>query len=371
MERTLEDVTNFSALMKSANECERGVRWKASVQMFEVDKLRWLARLQKDVEAGTYKGMGFKRFDIMERGKLRHIQSVHISERTIQKSLCNNAIRPEVNPRLIYDNSASQKGKGTEFALKRLKEHLRWHYARHGTSGGILTIDNHDFFASIRHDIAVYELARHHKDRGLRHYIAFFINAFDGDKGLGLGSEISQIAAVYYLNGLDKAIKERFRIHGYARYMDDSYLISEDLTVLYEMRDFIAETSLKYGIELNLKKTKITMFRDGEFEFLKKKIRLTETGKIVMRILPKNIRTERRKIHTQRKEYDAGRISRESIWQSYQSWRGYARKCSNYRDIGDMDRYFSKVMKEVDFSDFKRAKRINGKGLQAYAGADK
>ena len=359
--RTLDDVTNFSALLESANKCERGVRWKASVQMFEIDKLRWLTRLQKDVNSGNYKGMGFRRFDIVERGKLRHIQSVHISERTIQKSLCNNAIRLEVNPRLIYDNSASQKGKGTEFALKRLKKHLRWHYARYGTKGGILIIDNHDFFASIRHDIAIQELSKHFDDEGLKHYISYFIDAFDGDKGLGLGSEISQISAIFYLNDMDKVIKEQLGIHGYARYMDDSYVISDDIETLHRIKEFIAEESRKYGIELNTKKTKIAKFKNGDFEYLKKNIRLSETGKVTMRILPKNVRRERRKIRAQRAEYDAKRISKESIWQSYQSWRGYAKKYDNYKVIGETDKYFNKIMKGVDFSAFRKPKRNNAK----------
>lgn len=119
---TLEDMTDSDALLRSANACASGVRWKASVQRFEIDKLRWLASIRKEIENQTFKGRGFKRFDIVERGKLRHIQSVHISERVVQKLLCNEILKPVVYPRLIYDNTASQEGKGTELALKRLVE---------------------------------------------------------------------------------------------------------------------------------------------------------------------------------------------------------------------------------------------------------
>ena len=369
MSKDLHDVTDFEALMAAARRCCQNVRWKASVQMFEVDSLRWFARLQKEMESGTYKSKGFKKFDIMERGKVRHIQSVHISERVAQKSLCDNAIRPEVYPRLIYDNSASQKNKGTEFALKRLREHLRWHYARFGTQGGILLVDNHDYFSSIRHDIAIDEINRHFEDEGLKHYVAYFINAFDGDTGLGLGSEISQISAIYYLNDIDKAIKEKFGIHGYARYMDDSYVISDSIETLEEIRNFIAEKSKAYGIELNTKKTTIVQFKGHSFEYLKKSVKLTESGKIVMNILPENIRKERARIRFQRAEYDAGRMPVSSIWGSYQSWRGYAKKYNNYKAIGEMDAYFNKIMKGVDFSDYRRTKRSNGKEPETRSGA--
>lgn len=34
---------------------------------------------------GTWKTKGFFAFDLMERGKLRHIRSVHIAERVVQR----------------------------------------------------------------------------------------------------------------------------------------------------------------------------------------------------------------------------------------------------------------------------------------------
>ena len=84
---------------------------------------------------------------------------------------------------------------------------------------------------------------------------------------------------------------------------------------------------------------------------------------------PENIRAERARIRFQRKEYDAGRMPAQSIWQSYQSWRGYAKKCDNYKAIGEMDQYFNKIMKEVDFSDYRRTKRSNGEKPEAHSGA--
>ena len=133
LEYIVEDEHILTTEHKSAN----GVRWKASVQHFEIDRLRWGASIKKSLLKGVYKGKGTRRFDIVERGKVRHIQAEHISDRVVHKLFCNYALKPMLYPTVIYDNSASQKGKGTEFTLQRLKEHLRWHYARYGKNGGL------------------------------------------------------------------------------------------------------------------------------------------------------------------------------------------------------------------------------------------
>lgn len=136
-----EKICDFANLMEAAHACGNGVRWKASVQAFDITRLRQCARLKKQLENGTYRSKGFHEFTINERGKARRIQSVHISERCVQKSLCNNVMKPTIVPKLVYDNAASLKGKGTEFALNRLKCHLERHYRKHGLKGGILTMD--------------------------------------------------------------------------------------------------------------------------------------------------------------------------------------------------------------------------------------
>lgn len=345
---TLEDMTDAETMLRAANDCASGVRWKASVQRFEIDKLRWLADIRSEIESGTFKGKGFRRFDIVERGKLRHIQSVHISERLAQKLLCNEALKPVVYPRIIYDNTASQEGKGTELALKRLVEHLRWHLARYGKQGGILVMDYHDFFNSIPHEELILRLTDLIEDRRVNHYIQFFIDAFDGNRGLGLGSEISQVGAVFYPTPIDKLVIEGFGIHCYARYMDDSYAIHPSRAYLEDVLGAIREALAARGVILNEKKTIIRPLTD-DFVYLKKRVHIEDTGRIVLRLTRENIREERKRIEDMVKEYDAGRMPASSIYQSYQSWRGYAKKYNGYNTVGAMDKYFAEITKGVNF----------------------
>ena len=114
--------------------------------------LRNIVKARRDLLAGNDVRRGFHEFQLYERGKLRNISSVHISERVIHKSLSVNALVPALTPSFILDNSANTKGRGTDFAIRRLKKQLVAHYRAHGKSGYILLIDFSNYFASIAHD---------------------------------------------------------------------------------------------------------------------------------------------------------------------------------------------------------------------------
>lgn len=345
---TLEDMIDAETMLRAANDCASGVRWKASVQRFEIDKLRWVSSIRRELRDGAFKGRGFRRFDIVERGKLRHIQSVHISERLAQKLLCNEALKPVVYPRLIYDNTASQEGKGTELALKRLVSHLRWHLARYGRQGGILLMDFHDYFNTIPHEELISSITEMIADPRVNHYVRFFIDAFDGSRGLGLGSEISQVGAIFYPTPVDKLFTDQLGIHCFARYMDDSYAIHPSRKYLADALSLAREKLAERGIELNEKKTIIRPLTD-DFVYLKKRVHIEDTGRIVLRLTRENIREEKKRIEYMREEFNAGRMPASSMWQSYQSWRGYAKKYNGYKTVGAMDKYFAEIMKGVSF----------------------
>lgn len=332
-----EKISDFGNLLEAANACGNGVRWKASVQAFEITKLRQVAKLKKELKDGSYKSKGFHEFTINERGKTRRIQSVHISERCVQKSLCNNVMKPVITPKLIYDNSASLKGKGTEFALNRLKCHLERHYRKHGRKGGILTIDFKNYFGSIDHDKLLALLKGTFPDEKVYEFLTQFVTAFD--EGLGLGSEISQISAIYFPSEIDHLAKERLRIKGYGRYMDDSYLIHEDIDHLRHCLDEIEKACEAKGITVNRKRTTITPLTKG-FTFLKKRVYLEPSGRVSIRLTRKNITARRRKLRHQKESLINGKITMETIAQSYQSWRGYAAKYDSHDTIKSMDKLY-------------------------------
>lgn len=318
---SFKDVTDFNNLLKSALECCTEVRWKQSVQMFEIDILRWVSSLKKQLESGTYKTKGFRHFYIVERGKKRHIQSVHISERVVQKSLVNYVLKPVILPKLISANGASLKGKGTGYALKRLKQDLAYAYKKSGNDFYILTMDFHNYFNSIPHK-AILDMVKPHIDDKCFELLSIFVNAFEGDYGLGLGSEISQILAIFYPNAIDHAMKEHYHIKGYGRYMDDIYMIHPDKEHLKECSKAVSDMAEKMGLCLNENKTVISK---GRFTFLKKRILITDTGKIIMKPGRRNITKMRQKVKTIGKKIRAGETDPEVMEQLESAWNGYVK----------------------------------------------
>lgn len=354
-EITFDEAMSYRHLRIAAKDCSRGVTWKPSVQMFEINALQWTAFLHKALMDHSYKSKGFYEFWLLERGKMRYIRSVHISERCVQKCANNYGVKPLVEPRLIYDNGASRKGKGTEFAIKRLRQHLATHYRKYRRQGGILTMDFHDYFNSVPHE-RLYELLRKLIDDDVLYCLVRYFIACFGDKGLGLGSELSQISAILYPDMLDHYIKEKLRIKGYARYMDDSYVIHHDLEYLKQCQKDIEEIVVSIGLELN-PKTKITPFEGGSFVFLKRRFSITESGKILTRLQRCNITKRRRIMRKQKKKLDAGEASMDSIRQSYQSWRGYAAKWDSRATVHKMDQLYKELFREEGNPHVKRKQR--------------
>ena len=338
---SLEKVADPNALMSASKKARSGITWKASVQRYLMNLLKNVADTHKKILSEEDVRRGFIKFDLIERGKLRHISSVHFSERVAQRSLCANALIPTLTRGLIYDNGASLKNKGITFALDRLSAHLQRHYRKHGNEGYVLLLDFSDYFGRIRHDVIKEILNHNFKDKRLISLAMSFVYAF-GEKGLGLGSETSQIFAVTYPSKIDHYIKEILKIKGYARYMDDSYLIHKDKGYLKKCLEDLKGKFAEVGIALNPKKTRIVKLSKG-FTFLKTQYFLTDTGKVVRKACRESIVRQRRKLKKFKKFSDAGEMSFGHIYNSYMSWRGYIGHKDAHRTILSMDKLFREL----------------------------
>lgn len=337
-----EEVFSYENLYAAGKECCKGVRWKASTQRFEASLPTSIERLHADLMAGRYKSRGFIEFGLWERGHYRWIRSVHITERAVQKALNTHALRPTFTPSLIYDNGACQKGKGTDFALDRLKHHLRRHYRKHGRAGGVLLWDLSGYFDSIPHAVLIEAARRKIVEERLCAIFEQFVHAFGGGRGLGLGSEISQISAVFVGNPIDHAFKDELGVKGDERYMDDGLVIGESMDQLRAYLAKLREVVARLGLKLNEKKTKIVPFT-RPFRFLKKRISLTETGAVIVRPTRQNITKRRRLLRKFRRLLDRGEIKIEAIVQSFASWLGYVSHLHAYHIVKSMKELFANL----------------------------
>jgi hypothetical protein len=343
-----ERVAGADNLYTAFKHSRRNVAWKESVQRYEASALRNVAETRRKLLAGESVQNGFVEFTLCERGKTRRIKSVHISERVVQKSLCDNVLVPLLSNTLIHDNGASVRGKGVHFALRRLIVHMRRFYRSNGFSNGgyALLIDFKKFFDNIDHAVLFALLGKKIKDPRLRELTKNFIAVFGDGKSLGLGSQVSQICAVFYPDRLDHYIKEKLRVKYYGRYMDDLYLIHPSREYLEKCLETITGLCAKLKITVNMKKTRIVKLKDG-VDFLKGKYVLLESGKILRLPGKDPAKRMRRKLKKFKALIDAGKMNWDGLRCAYQSWRGnYRRRFHAFHRIGYMDRlYFDLFLK--------------------------
>lgn len=332
-----DKVFSFEHLWKSLQKCCKNVGWKTSTQKIRNRPITSLAKTYTRLHNGTYKSNGFYEFKIIERGKERQIKSVHISERVVQKCLCDYCLTPIFLPTLIYDNAASIKNKGIDFTKRRLVKHLRQHYAKYGNRGNALAYDFSKYFDRIRHEILLQRTAAYISDERIMALFTHFVKCF-GERGLGLGSQISQNAAIFYPNELDHAIKEKLRIKGDARYMDDGYLISDKIGTLRRALTVIKQICDKYGIVLNTKKTQIVKLSRG-IPFLKHRFLLTDTGKIIKIPFKDSARAMKRKIKIFSRWVAEGKMPKTDAIVSFESWKSHLLRSNAHRCLRKMDLY--------------------------------
>jgi len=338
-------ITDSDNLHKAFRMSKRGVSWKESTQRYEMNLLTNLMETKRRLEAGESVQTGFVEFTIHERGKIRHIKSVHISERVIQKTLCDEVLVPILCNSLIYDNGASVKGKGTHFAIRRLVTHLSRFYRQNGFSnkGYALTIDFRKYFDNIRHDILMERVEKKVHDERVLELARKFIKPFGEGVSLGLGSQVSQIFAIFLPNELDHAIKEKMRVKFYGRYMDDLYLIHNSKEYLENCLENIKKICNTLGITVNERKTRIFPLSEGLL-FLKGKYYLQENGRVLKKATKDSAKRMRRKLKCFRQLIDAGRMSYADLRTGYQSWRGnYLRRFNAYETVRKMDGLYNSL----------------------------
>lgn len=339
-----ENIISFSSLLKAERKTRKGCNWKTSVQSFQYNLLKNINILYKDLQKRKDISKGFVEFDIMERGKIRHIRSVHYSERIVQRSLCDNCLVPIITNKSVFESSACLPGRGVTRAIDLMKENLRSYYRRYNTNKGyVVSFDFSDYFNSIPHKYIFDFINEIIEDNDLNNLIRRCVIPFGypsintgstrikvttklgnyTGKSLGLGSQVSQLLAVIHPNYLDHYIKQELRCKEYGRYMDDGTMIFRTKDEAKDAMNKIITKAEEKGIVVNKKKTKISRLEDG-FVFLKTKFNLNCFGKVIIKLAKKNIVRITRKLKKFHNFVVTKIMDVIEVIRSYASWKGYA-----------------------------------------------
>jgi hypothetical protein len=150
---------------------------------------------------------------------------------------------------------------------------------------------------------------------------AKLVDDFDGDRGMGLGSQISQISALFYPRKIDDELQYRFKTEGNGRFMDDGYAISESKEVLQNALQVLRELANSLGIEINEKKTQINKL-NGTFQFLKARVTMGKDGKITVKPNRRNMTRNNRKLRKIQLMWLRGELNYQEAKEIYRTTDG-------------------------------------------------
>lgn len=208
-------------LLLAVSKALRGKRLRADARAY-CDRLdENLNALGEQIRSGL-PGVGIATEFTIHDPKRRIITAPCFAERVLHHAIMN-VCEPEFEKRLIHHSYACRRGKGQFAALR-----AAWRYAaRHGW---FLKMDVRKYFESIPKGALLARLDRAFGEPRLRRLFSAIVHAHRPGlaRGLPIGSLISQHAANYYLDAIDRRITEGFGCGAYVRYMDDFVVWSAD-----------------------------------------------------------------------------------------------------------------------------------------------
>lgn len=265
---------------------------------------------------------------------------MHFRDRVVQKSLCRNSLIPLLSRGLIYDNSATLEGRGTEFARTRFAKHLRRAWGRWGSAGYLVHYDFKGYFASIdqkramgRVERKLLGLCRDEEEVLSARRVLWLARQFvcEEERGLGLGNQTSQIVAVEYASPIDHMICEVLRLGLSGRYMDDGYMFCPDGDAARVALGAIEAKAATLGLALNPRKCGIEP-AGREHVFLKYKFRVdARSGQVSMAPVTETLLRYRRRHLRLCRLAAAGEVGMDAVDASEASFRSVV-KLAGERD---------------------------------------
>ncbi len=357
----LDKAVTFRHYVRSLRKCNKNVSFKLSVQNYNAVSI---SKIGPDCNAVRKCDVppisSSKKVKIKERGHTRIITPIHISDRMTQRVLCDYALVPMIERRLIYDNGASMKNKGVSFARNRFNAHLEKAKAKWGDDFYALVFDFKSFFDSVPHKLCYDELCRTFRDKRLVDVTMQVIESYqirdakkNGDTdeiarlrrhegtGICLGSQVSQIMALVVPNEIDHYFKDVLGIKFYRRYMDDGVIFHQSKELLNCLLVTLEKLSNKLGLRLNRNKTHIAHIRKG-VTFLKIRyiVRGTRTIKLLTRAGTVRMRRKLKKfVHL----VAEGKMSLNDVYNSVQSWLSHAKLAKSFHAIRRMMALYDKL----------------------------
>ena len=175
--------------------------------------------------------------DIIEAGKLRHIQFFKKLKNSIAVHAIMSVVDKHLKKRFIRTTSASIKDRGMHDLMKYIRRDMQ--EDPEGTRF-CYKFDISKFYESVNQDFVMYSVHRVFKDKKLIAMLDNFVRVIP--QGISIGLRSSQglgnlLLSVY----LDHYLKDRYGVRHFYRYCDDGVVLGKSKAELWEIRDAVHE----------------------------------------------------------------------------------------------------------------------------------
>lgn len=242
----MEKASGYGALSDSIDLVLRGDYRKQTFSGRWILEHRdeFIRQCQEMMHRGTFRITGFHEYEIVERGKVRHIQCVKIPDRIVINALMKevqNVIRKE----LIRTTASSIEGRGGLWLHRQVVEmrrkypEVRWFYK----------CDIRKYYESIPQDRLLDLIERKFREESVKRIMRECITLMPSGISIGLRSsqEFGNLYLSYYI---DHRLKDGMGCKWYFRYCDDIVIGAESAEALTPYIMAVHDGAREAGLEI-------------------------------------------------------------------------------------------------------------------------
>lgn len=219
-----------------------------AVKIVDSDPDFYLKQIQDMLINKTYTVSEYTEKTIIDKGKERVLMKLpYYPDRIIQWAIMLQ-LEPIFCKVFTSFTCASVKNRGIHKASTLLTNYMKDVPGTKYT----LKIDVKKFYPNINHRILKAMLRKKFKDENLLELLDKIIDSVPGEKGVPIGSYLSQFLANFYLAYFDHWLKEKMGVKYVVRYMDDVVILHHSKEFLHKLRTQIA-VYLQVFLDLTIK----------------------------------------------------------------------------------------------------------------------
>ena len=237
----IEEIVEYSNMAESFDQVLSGTKRKKSHQgrYLLAHREEVIKELSERIASGTFHvtEKDIEEKDIIEAGKLRHIQFFKKLKNSIAVHAIMSVVDKHLKKRFIRTTSASIKNRGMHDLMKYIRRDMQ--KDPEGTRF-CYKFDISKFYESVNQNFVMYSVHRVFKDKKLIAMLDNFVRIIP--QGISIGLRSSQglgnlLLSVY----LDHYLKDRYGVRHFYRYCDDGVVLGKSKAELWEIRDAVHE----------------------------------------------------------------------------------------------------------------------------------